>query len=423
MFKTPTNFQILMKHSICIVFVLLSTFHVCAQEDTIDTQKIEEDFEQMISDLKNNYIYLEDKNVDINCIYKQYKAKIKNITTKEQRLLFFEYLLDEFYDSHAILMRAIWDSYRLDSPIFTITKEGITKITQVWTSQLDSLNVNILGAQVLKINGIDILNKIEEFPTSCADKNHPETRNWIANKVISGKYSEPRILMLKLTSGEQIEFNLDTLKPREDKDLLTVTKRGNIGIIRLNNSLGNNFLIDAFDAALGDLMTTDGLILDLRNTTGGGNTYVARGIMSRFINESLPYQIHQVFDEQWDNQPIIKRRWAEYVSPRGMQYDKPLVVLVGRWTGSMGEGMTIGFDGMNRADIVGTEMKRLAGGSTNDFHLKNENLNYKIMTEKLFHLNGTPRELYAPEHYVNQSSIKIDETLEKGIEIILNKQP
>jgi len=84
----------------------------------------------------------------------------------------------------------------------------------------------------------------------------------------------------------------------------------------------------------------------------------------------------------------------------------------------MGEGLAIGFDGLGRAKIVGTEMKRLAGGSTNDFHLKNENLNYKLMTEKLFHLNGTPREKYIPKNYVSQSSTEKDETLNKGIELI-----
>ena len=140
--------------------------------------------------------------------------------------------------------------------------------------------------------------------------------------------------------------------------------------------------------------------------------------MSRFINESKPYQLHQTFDESWDNQPIIKRSWAEYVSPRNKQYKKSVVVLVGKWTGSMGEGLAIGFDGLGRAEIIGTEMKRLAGGSTNDFHLKNENLNYKLMTEKLFHLNGTPREKYIPENYVKQTVIKKDKVLEKGIQLI-----
>jgi hypothetical protein len=407
-----------MKKLILGITILLTFSCANSQETKVDRSKIEEDFEQIMSDIKNNYIYLSDKKVDIDCIYSNYKKKIKLIDSEDQRLLFFEYLLDEFYDSHVILMRSIRQSYRLDSPIFTVTKNGKTKIKNVWQTQIENINLKIIGSEVIKINGIDLITKIDNFPTICNDKNDFETRNWIANKVISGKYNEPRILTLKLTNDKIVDFDLDSIKLKKDNSLLTVSIVNNIGIIRLNNSLGQNTLIEKFDTAIDSLQNTKGLIIDLRNTTGGGNSYVARGIMSRFINESMPYQLHQIFDESWDNQPIIKRSWAEYVSPRNKQYKNPVVVLVGKWTGSMGEGLAIGFDGLRRAEIVGTEMKRLAGGSTNDFHLKNENLNYKLMTEKIFHLNGTPREKYIPENYVSQSTTEKDETLEKGIKLI-----
>jgi hypothetical protein len=407
-----------MKKLILGITILLTFSCANSQETKVDRSKIEEDFEQIMSEIKNNYIYLNDKKVDIDCIYSNYKKKIKLIDSEDQRLLFFEYLLDEFYDSHVILMRSIRQSYRLDSPIFTVTKNGKTKIKNVWQTQIENINLKIIGSEVIKINGIDLITKIDNFPTICNDKNDFETRNWIANKVISGKYNEPRILTLKLTNDKIVDFDLDSIKLKKDNSLLTVSIVNNIGIIRLNNSLGQNTLIEKFDTAIDSLQNTKGLIIDLRNTTGGGNSYVARGIMSRFINESMPYQLHQIFDESWDNQPIIKRSWAEYVSPRNKQYKNPVVVLVGKWTGSMGEGLAIGFDGLRRAEIVGTEMKRLAGGSTNDFHLKNENLNYKLMTEKIFHLNGTPREKYIPENYVSQSTTEKDETLEKGIKLI-----
>lgn len=404
-----------------ILIIFLNFFSSKSQNINIDQAKIQEDFDQMINDIKNNYIFLEDKNVSLDCIYKAYKDKIQKIDSEEDRLLFFEYLLDEFYDSHMILMKAIWPSYRLDSPIFTETNGDVTTITNVWITQLEELEENILGAEVLKINGTDIKVKIEEFPTECSDKEDHETRNWIANKVISGKYSEPRILSLKLSSGKIIELDLDKLVPKKEIDLLSSRVINNVAIIRLNNSLGNNRLIEEFDKTLNSLINTKGLILDLRNTTGGGNSYVARGLMSRFISEALPYQLHQSFDESWDNQALVARSWSEYVSPRGKQYQKPVVILVGKWTGSMGEGLAIGFDALGRAEIVGTEMKRLAGGSTNDFHLDNENINYKIMTEKLFHINGTPREKYVPNNYIKQTKVDQDEALQKAIQLIQDK--
>jgi hypothetical protein len=295
-----------MKKLILGITILLTFSYANSQETKVDRSKIEEDFEQIMSDIKNNYIYLNDKKVDIDCIYFNYKKKIKLIDSEDQRLLFFEYLLDEFYDSHVILMRSIRKSYRLDSPIFTVTKNGKTKIKNVWQTQIENINLNIIGSEIIKINGIDLITKIDNFPTICNDKNDFETRNWIANKVISGKYNEPRILTLKLTNDKIVDFDLDSIKLKKDNSLLTVSIVNNIGIIRLNNSLGQNTLIEKFDTVIDSLQNTKGLIIDLRNTTGGGNSYVARGIMSRFINESMPYQLHQIFDESWDNQPIIK---------------------------------------------------------------------------------------------------------------------
>ncbi len=180
-------------------------------------------------------------------------------------------------------------------------------------------------------------------------------------------------------------------------------------------------MITEFDKALYSLENTKGLIIDLRNTVSGGNSYVARGIMSRFIDKDLPYQKHVIHDESWDNQPKVGRSWVEYVSPRGKQYKNPVVILVGKWTGSMGEGLAIGFEGMERAQIVGTEMEQLAGAIYN-FDFKYQKFGYQLSQEKLYHINGTPREKYIPTNYVKQTKTSKDEIMEKGVEIIQEKK-
>ncbi|MDC1266236.1 S41 family peptidase, partial [Flavobacteriaceae bacterium] len=144
------------------------------------------------------------------------------------------------------------------------------------------------------------------------------------------------------------------------------------------------------------------------------------GIMSRFINEPKPYQKH-LYTAKSQNNPDIERSWIEYVSPRLEQYKHPIVILVGRWTGSMGEGLAIGFEGMERAEVVGTEMRRLAG-EVYDFDFIHQKYGYKLSTAKLYHLNGTIREKYIPTNYVRQTTIFEDEVLEKGIELINKKQ-
>lgn len=190
-----------------------------------------------------------------------------------------------------------------------------------------------------------------------------------------------------------------------------------VGVIRLNNTLGNDDLVTAFDEALDELSNTKGLIIDLRNTVFGGDSYEARGIMSRFIDQPRPYQKH-TYPATSPNNPDVQRSRTEYATPRGKQYAQAVVVLVGRWTGSMGEGLAIGFEEMGRGEIVGSEMRRLAG-EVYDFGFKHQRYGYKLSTTRLLHVDGTPREQYVPKNYVKQTTISEDETLRRGIELIL----
>ena len=182
-----------------------------------------------------------------------------------------------------------------------------------------------------------------------------------------------------------------------------------MGYIRINNTLGNEALVSEFDQTLDKMMDTKALIIDLRNTPNGGNTEVAEPIMGRLITEKKGYQICENRDE----------RYTKSIMPRKMTYTKPIYVLVGRWTGSMGEGMAIGLDGMQRATIVGTEMNRLAGG-IKTIKLLNSNFSFHIPFEKLYHLNGTLRETFVPNDYVHQTSSIEDHHLTYAMKLINN---
>lgn len=283
------------KHILIFIIVILNFSCVYSQKSEINHGQIKEDLYQILNDISQYYVYLKDKNVDLNCLLEYYESQITNIKTEEETVLFFEYLLDEFYDSHLTLNTNRNSSFRLHSPIYATLENGQPIISNVWQTQIEYLEQEIIGAELLKINGTDFDKAIEQFPTQCNDKNSDKVKEWIVNKILSGRYNQTRILTLKLINNDTVEFDLDKLRFKENSELLTSTIENNIGIIRLNNSLGNNNLIKEFDKSLEKLMNTKGLIIDLRNTVGGGNSYVARGIMGRFIDEPKPYQKHQFF--------------------------------------------------------------------------------------------------------------------------------
>ena len=405
-----------MKRAILIFTVLALCLVSVAQEKIVDKTQIREDLQQLLTDLKKRYVYLKNKNVDITCVQQHYEDKIENLQTKEDVVLFFEYILDEFYDNHLILNINTKSSFRLWAAIYAIMQQGKPVISNIWHTQIEAPVPDVIGAEILKVNGVNIEEAINLFPTRCADKTSVAVREWIINKLLAGRYNEPRVLQLKLADGKIVEFDPDKVKLKRHQYLLTTKRSGDIGIITVNNSLGDNNLIAEFDKAIDSLMDTKGLVLDLRNTVDGGNSYVARGLMSRFINKTLPYQKHWTM-EQYGSNPPVERSWIEYVSPRLTQYKKAVVVLVGRWTGSMGEGLAIGFEGIGRGKIVGTEMERLAG-EMDAFDFKHSKFSYRISTAKLFHINGTPREKYIPPYYVRQTTTMRDETLLKGIAIL-----
>ena len=369
----------------------------------------------VLNDIRDNYIYLSDKNVDIECIRNSYLRKLDEIKTRDDLVLFFEYLMDEFYDDHLILNTNIKASYRLHAPIYTKTENGKTTITNIWYSQIKNLEKNILGAEIIEFNGKKFSDAIDAFPTICHDKANTEVRQWIANKVLAGKYNEPRILKLKLLNGHIEKVDLDDFKIIKTRNVLSSSKIDNIGIIRINNSLANYSLVPKFDKALNSFMDTEGLIIDLRNTINGGRCDIAASIIGRFIDKELVYQ--KVVPSERPDDYLQPKQSCIYVQPRYKRYDKPVVILVGRWTGSMGEGIAMGFDGLERAEVVGTEMRKLLGNMYG-YSIKGTDIKFNISREKVYDLSGVSRQDYIPKYYINQSQIRADIVLKKGIDLI-----
>ncbi|MFI5141695.1 MAG: hypothetical protein ACHQII_05010 [Bacteroidia bacterium] len=126
--------------------------------------------------------------------------------------------------------------------------------------------------------------------------------------------------------------------------------------------------------------------------------------MSRFITAAMPYQQHVLpFEEKEYN---IKRSWLELVSPRGpFTYQQQIIILVNHWTGSMGEGITIGFDALGKAKIVGTKMAAL-NGAISGFQTTKVKIPYSFPTEQLYHVNNTPRENFTSSNFIDLTDVK-----------------
>ncbi len=85
----------------------------------------------------------------------------------------------------------------------------------------------------------------------------------------------------------------------------------------------------------------------------------------------------------------------EQVVPRAGKRNAHLpIVRVGRWTGSMGEGIAIAFDAIG-ARVEGDRMAGLKG-AVYDLTLPSSGLVVKLPVERLYTVDGRPREAFVP---------------------------
>lgn len=96
-----------MKSSLLLLMIMgltpLFTNNGIAQSYNKNVVHLEEDLDYLFKALKEDYVYAKDKAVDWACLQQYYRNQIDQIETEEDEVLMFEFLLDEFYDSHVIL--------------------------------------------------------------------------------------------------------------------------------------------------------------------------------------------------------------------------------------------------------------------------------------------------------------------------------
>ncbi|HSP33720.1 MAG TPA: S41 family peptidase [Thermoanaerobaculia bacterium] len=372
------------------------------------------DFQTLWSEVKNGYAYFDAKATRWDEVPQLYRADLDQVKTKTQFIALLEKVLDELYDAHTQLTVNTPSSPRLvpsGTDLWAEWIDGKATVTEVrrdstaWRAGIRP------GLVTTSVDDVPIAEAVDRRIGRAVAHDNPAARGWALRAVLAGTHDKARKINNVILSAEERE---GSGRGRVTSSILG----GNIGYINFNDSLGDQETIKDFDAALAALKDTKGLILDLRDTPSGGNSSVARGILSRFVDREMPYQKHELVEEE--REIGVRRSWLELVSPRGpFRYSAPVVVLVDHWTGSMGEGIAIGFDAIGRATIVGTPMAGL-NGATYHIQLPHTGIGVNVPAEKLFHVNGTPREKFVPPVVVDvNSETAADPFLQRGLAILL----
>jgi carboxyl-terminal processing protease len=401
---------------ILLLAVLLNS-PVCSDsysQESVTPDQLTQDFDYLWAQLRDNYAYFDKKETDWDLVRDTYRPRIAVVRSKTEIVSFLERVLDELYDPHTHLRVNTNRSTRLIPTGLDVWAEWangkaiVTQLREGFSAQQAGLEV---GMEIISIDGLPVDKAISNRLGFSLKKVSESARSWALRALLAGTRDKKRVIEARTLNGLKTKFLLDLPvhttvdNYRGDQRVEWKILKEGLGYIKISN-LGSDETVSEFDAALEQLRATRGLIIDLRATQSGGNTSVAEPIMGRLIERRMPYQ---------KGTPRNRASWTREASPRGWTYKAPIVVLVGRWTASMGEGMAIGLDGMRRATAVGTRMAGL-NGAVFDLQLPNTKIELNYAAEKLFHLNGTPREDFVPPISIKFSGKQThDVILETGI--------
>lgn len=311
-------------------------------------------------------------------------------------LHYAEHRLTSLADHHAITGSSFKDSWAV-VPTYSdlwVERRGSTYVVSAVRdgSPAEAAGVHA-GDLLVSIGGVPTAQAVDAFWRELGLPLTSERADYAARVLAAGRRDRSRELTFRRGASEHKLSLANLYGSATNSNPLTVSRRSGRTIIRFNNSLGDQKTIAAFDSAMAALPRNAALLLDLRDTPSGGNTSVARAIMGWFVNRPRSYQVHQLPAEE--RETGIGRQWIEQVLPRKNKYHALLpTVRVGRWTGSMGEGLAIGFAALG-ARVEGSRMAQLKG-AVYDFRLPSSGLVVKFPAERLYTTGGIPRENFIP---------------------------
>jgi C-terminal processing protease CtpA/Prc len=326
------------------------------------------------------------------------RAEAEAVTDARSLLRYAERAVAALADHHAITGGSFADSWSL-----------VPSYSDLWIEpQGDAWRITAVRAgspaEQAGVRPGDALTAIGDTPTGQAVaafwsarglRSQGDGAGYAVRVLAAGRRDRPRDLTVRGRDGAERRLALPNLYApwRDERPAVEVSEADGRRIIRFNDSLGDSATIAAFDAAMDGLRDGQGVVLDLTDTPSGGNTVVARAIMGWFVDAPTAYQIHNLPAEE--RETGVPRQWIEQVLPRpGKRHRGPVTVRVGRWTGSMGEGLTIGMVALG-AGTTGGPMAGLLG-AIYDHRLAHSGLVIKLPTERLYGVDGTPREAFVP---------------------------
>jgi C-terminal processing protease CtpA/Prc len=246
--------------------------------------------------------------------------------------------------------------------------EGRVLVTAVWSDSLRRTGIRP-GLEIAGVDSTAVRDYAARFvaPYASASTEQGLESSVFGLYLLCGSRSRPVRLELLGEDGRRFERVL----PRDCRQILrhdrpVEFKRlpGDLAYVALN-SFGSRAAVTAFDSLHAEFAETKGLILDVRQNTGG-NSAIGWEILAYLSDRPFRTGMWQTRDYR----PTLRAsgmgiRWETtsgpiYAPHPSKRYEGRVAVLCGALTGSAAEDFLMAFDAMERGKIVGEP----TGGST-----------------------------------------------------------
>jgi carboxyl-terminal processing protease len=327
------------------------------------------------------------------------RAEADAVRDARQLIRYSERALSLLADHHAITGSSLADSWAVFPSYgdLWVARAGSAYVIEQVRARSPAERGGIrAGDRLVAVDGVPTAAAVAGFWKDLGAAGGGDRDGYAARVLAAGRRDRERRITVSTGSAPPRELTLPNLyfMALVDRPVLQATTAGRALVIGFNDSLGYDATISAFDSVMAKAKPGQPIVIDLTDTASGGNTSVARAILGWFVTRPRFYQVHNLPAEE--RETGIARQWVEQVLPRaGKHHSGPVTVRVGRWTGSMGEGLAIGFDAIG-ARVEGSRMAGLLG-AVYDFKLERSGQVIKFPSERLYAVDGTPREQFVPK--------------------------
>ena len=350
------------------------------------------DFDAFCRAIDEGYAFL-DRPADWKAARSRWRPKAASARDRAALIAALEGLIAELEDDHVGL-----DAHNPGSPrpvplatdLWGEWVDGQARLSAVRAGSVADAAGLHPGQRIVSVGGVDVEAAVRaSLPRS--RQASPKARDFALRRLLAGPWAGA--LAIEARGGSVLrryDVERSDAPPAATPPVIArrIGEDRDLGYLRLKNNLGDPGLVAHFDAALGYLKDTRGLLLDLRETQSGGSPAVAALLLARFARGEAPWIVRA---PRGASKPSPQR-----VTPRGpFTYEGPVAVLVDRWTAGEGESLAAGLSAVARATLVGTMMAGLRG-ELREVRLPGSGIVAHFPGARVTHVDGTPREAVRP---------------------------